>query len=542
MEYLPPLVKGNRLELYSDARDTLNESGLDIGGYIRISTRKDSQITSIENQKKYILEWAKINGYNIADFYIDVKTGTYSYLRNEMSRLKNDISSGKIKGIVSKEMSRTSRDIMDIIELKRTLGDQGAFFISIKEGYDSRADEDEFLLVIHAGLAQKERKVTSSRVKITQLLKAKEGKTNVSKPAFGYMLSEDKQHLVINPETSEIYYFMVEKFLEGWGRLKICKYLNSRGIKTSRGGDNWGTNSVLAILTNPVYLGINAYNVTLTIRDSTGKAKRMVRPQDQWIVRENTHPALISKEKFERIQQIVQERKEKDNKQWSCTKKYLLSGLLYCSSCGGKMFGSKIPRNYAKKISKSERKDEDYYFYYTDKKTAGTCNNAMSNYHMNIVENIVMENIKSFLSNKDAIDHKIRQKLYLFDSRFGKLKEELEFVKDSLENINSAVKKQQLAFEADVLTLEEYETRLGELRQQKAYFNKKLSLINRKLQNSDNIENRYIEINNKVKGLIDNIDNLDYELKAEIVRKIIKKVYIGDNYTIFFEYTFEDNN
>ncbi|WP_313559982.1 recombinase family protein, partial [Ruminiclostridium cellobioparum] len=285
MEYLPPLVKGNRLELYSDVRNTLNESGLDIGGYIRISTRKDSQITSIENQKKYILEWAKINGYNIADFYIDVKTGTYSYLRNEMSRLKNDISLGKIKGIVSKEISRTSRDIMDIIELKRILGDQGAFFISIKEGYDSRADEDEFLLVIHAGLAQKERKITSSRVKITQLLKAKEGKTNVSKPAFGYMLSEDKQHLVINPETAEIYHFMVEKFLEGWGRLKICKYLNSRGIKTSRGGDIWGTNSVLAILTNPVYLGINAYNVTLTVRDSTGKAKRMVRPQDQWIVR-----------------------------------------------------------------------------------------------------------------------------------------------------------------------------------------------------------------------------------------------------------------
>lgn len=174
MEYIPPIVIGNKLEIYTDFRDTIGETDLNIGGYIRISTAKDSQKTSIENQKKYIIEWAQINKYNIVDFYVDIKTGAYSYMRNEMTRLKNDIALKKIQGIVSKEISRTSRDIMDIIELKRSLTDKGAFFISIKEGYDSRTDDDEFLLIIHAGLAQKERKVTSSRVKITQLIKARE--------------------------------------------------------------------------------------------------------------------------------------------------------------------------------------------------------------------------------------------------------------------------------------------------------------------------------------------------------------------------------
>lgn len=540
MDYLPPLVKGNRLVEFNDVKNTLNETGLDIGGYIRISTKKDSQKTSIDNQKKYISEWAKINGYNIVDFYTDVKTGAYSYLRNEMTRLKNDISSGRIKGIVSKEISRTSRDILDIIELKRSLVAQGAFFISIKEGYDSRTDDDEFLLVIHAGLAQKERKTTSSRVKITQLIKANEGKTNVAKPAFGYKLSEDGQHLVVNHETAEIYKLIVDKFLEGWGRLKICKYLNSQRVKTSRGGNNWTTNSITTILTNPVYLGINMYNVTLTVRDSTGKAKRMVRPQEQWVVRENTHPALISKDRFDRIQQIVQERKEKDNKEWSCTKKYLLSGLLYCSSCGSKLFGGKIPKNYAKARPKADRTDDDYYFYYFDKKITGTCSNKVSNYTMGIVDDKVMESIKGLFTNNDIIDDRIKQKQYIYDLKLEKEKKERETVKDKLESTNSAVKKQQVAFEADAITLEEYKVRLYELRAQNSKLEKRLLELDQKLQKVDNLEDRYFQIKEKVKGFIHNINNLNYELKEEIIRKIIRKIIISDDYSLSYEFTFEE--
>lgn len=117
-----------------------------------------------------------------------------------MQLLKQDVKSGIIKGIIAKEISRTSRDIMDVLELKRTLESHGAFFISIKENYDSRTDDDEFLLIIYAALAQKERKTTAGRVKITQMLKAREGKTNVPSPAFGYKLSSNKQHLVIDPK------------------------------------------------------------------------------------------------------------------------------------------------------------------------------------------------------------------------------------------------------------------------------------------------------------------------------------------------------
>lgn len=540
MDYMPPLVLGNKLEQYTSIKDSIDVKGLKIGGYIRISTKKDSQRTSVEFQKKYLSEWADINGYEIYDFYIDVKSGAYTHLRNDMKRMKNDVASGKIKGIVCKEISRTSRDIMDILELKRGLADKGAFFISIKENYDSREDDDEFLLIIHAGLAQKERKTTSSRVKITQMIKAREGKTNVASPAFGYMLSEDKQYLVIDPETGPVYRLIVDKYLDGWGQLKICKYLNAKGIKTKRGKKIWSTNSIKTIITNPVYLGISIYNVTTAVRDSTGKRKLMVRPREEWIIKENTHEPLITKEKFERIQAMVQERKERDTKEWSCTKKYLLSGFLYCDSCKGKLFGSKISKNSAKKIPKEERTNEDYYFYYADQHRNGPCSSKVQFYRMEEVDNKVMDIIKDFFVNRDVVVDKIRNKRYLYDVRLEKARVEREKEESKLDAVQIAIKRQQEAYENEVINLDEYKLRMAELREKRLFHQRKLQTLNVRLENVDSVEKQFNSIRDKVMGYIEKLNDLPYDIKEELVRKVFKKIYIKDNYTLKVEYTFEE--
>lgn len=539
VSYIPPLVAGNKLKLHIDYKSTLNETNLDIGGYIRISTQKDSQLTSIENQKKYLKEWAEVNGYNLVRFYIDIKSGAYSYLRNEMKQLREDIENGKIKGILSKEISRTSRDIMDIIELKRSLADNGAFFISIKEGYDSRTDDDEFLLIIHAGLAQKERKITSSRVKVTQLIKAKEGKTNVPVPAYGYKLSEDRQYLEIDPETSKIYKMIVEKFLEGWGRLKICKWLNEQGIPTNR-SDKWHTNSVKTVLSNPVYLGITIYNATTLVRDSKGKRKRVVRPQEEWIIRHNTHEPLITEGDFNKIQQIMKQRKEKDSKEWSCDKKYLLSGQLYCDVCKCKIFGCKT-------VSKTRIKadtGEPYTFYsYVDQNRFGACDTKTKYWNMERVDNIVMQEIKKFFSDKALIEERLRvkQHLYINDSSLNEDEEQRDKLMADIEKINNAVRRQQEAFENGIISMGEYKIRMGELRGQKNHCNIELEKLDQKLEkvsSSKDMGDRFEEIKSKVLDIIENLENLDYSTKEILLRKIVKRIYIKPDYSIRIEYTF----
>ncbi|MGB4510712.1 MAG: recombinase family protein [Thermacetogeniaceae bacterium] len=98
-----------------------------MGGYIRVSTPKEAQASSIEYQKDLFKQWAEVNKYNLVKVYTDIKSGEYKYLRNELNEMLNDIKKGKIKGIVAKEISRTSRDVMDILELKREIASYGGF-------------------------------------------------------------------------------------------------------------------------------------------------------------------------------------------------------------------------------------------------------------------------------------------------------------------------------------------------------------------------------------------------------------------------------
>jgi len=527
MNLVPPHVASQRFEELQDPRATLEQKNLPIGGYIRISTKKDNQLSSIDNQKKLLTEWAQISNYNLVRFYIDIKSGEFTYLRNEINQMIDDIRQKEIKGIVCKELSRTSRDIMDILELKREIASYGGFLISIKEGYDSRADDDEFLLVLHGALAQKERKTTAGRVKVTQILKAKEGKTNVPQPAYGYMLSEDKQHLVPNPKTVPVYRYIVERFLDGWGQLKIAKYLNQKGVPAKHGG-KWHTNSIKTILTNPVYLGVTIYNTTTLVRTPSGKQKRVVRPRDEWIVRENTHQPLITREEFERIQAIVEARKEQDKKEWSCDRKYLGSSILRCSECGGRIFGTRFPKKRSgKRISGS------YYYRYICQNRLGRCTPPMKIWDMERVDRMLMDLVAGLFSDRVKLMQAVRSQMHVMsDGDAAQYEEKRRDVQEKIQRVEQAIKKQHLAFEQDAITLGEYKERMLELRRETQLLKQKLGYLEEKLRRSDGALDRINLVYEKIVEKLDNIHNLPYEEKIELVTAAFESIYLDKSYNI----------
>lgn len=518
--YIPPHIIGQNYEKYKNTKKTLEKKGLPVGGYIRISTRKDSQKTSIENQKKLLEQWAEVSKYKLVRTYIDIKSGEYTYLRNEIQKMFKDIESGRIKGVVSKEITRTSRDIMDIITIKRTLSDYGAFFISIKENYDSRTDDDEFLLILHGGLAQKERKTTSSRVKVTQIMKAKEGKTNVPSPAYGYKLSEDRQHIVVNPETAPFYRQIVEKFLAGWGQLKIAKWLNQRGIYTRRGGQ-WSTNAIRIILLNPVYLGITIYNTSTLIRDSKGKQKRVIRPREEWIIRENTHEPLLSEDEFNKISIIMQQRREKYRHEWSCDRKYLGSSILRCAACGGKIYG------YRKQKSKTND-NKGYLYKYRCIGVNGKCKGKNKYWDMDKIDQKIISIITSIFLDKKKMLFFIRRNMDLFTDDLTNLIEEKNKLNFKLGQINESIKKQQLAYEQDAITIEEYKKRMGDLREDKRILDKKLDKIILRLDNTDVINVKIDTVFNQVNTYLESMYTLPQEEKFHLISSL-SNIYIDES-------------
>lgn len=522
---MPAHLVGRRFEVLQDSRKTIDQHGLPIGGYIRISTQKDTQKSSIENQKKLISQWAEVNGFILTRFYVDIKTGKFLHHRNEIQEMMEDLRKDSIKGVVTKEIARTSRDIMDILELKRDIARNGGFLISIKENYDSRTDDDEFLLVIYGALAQKEQKTTAGRVKITQMIKAKEGKTNVAHPAFGYMLSEDKQRLVPNPETVPVYRFIVERFMEGWGQLKIAKYLNKNGIPSKR-GKKWCTNSIKVILSNPVYLGVTIYNATTLIRDAQGKPRRVVRPQEEWIIRYGTHEPLITAEEFEKIQMIMRDRREKDCKEWSCSRKYLGSGILYCAVCKGKIYGTRFEH-------KSNGKKTGKYFYrYVCRGLNGACDSSTRYWKVENIDFNIRELIKELFSDKKKLYRYVQEQFKMFAQDFSGELRERAALKEKLVQIEKAVKKQQLAFEEDAITLAEYKARMEELRREKQSILERINRLDRQLTQHDSLLDRLNSVFARVAQKIDKIHELPLEEVSGYVDAIFEKIFIAQDGSI----------
>jgi DNA invertase Pin-like site-specific DNA recombinase len=518
-DYMPAHIQGRRFEVLDDPAKTVDQKGLDLGGYIRISTRKDSQKTSIENQKKHLKEWANLEGHNIYRFFTDVKSGKFLYLRNEIQDMIEDLKKGKIRGVVSKEIARTSRDIMDVLELKRKIVSCGGFFKAIKENYDSRTDDDEFLLVIYGALAQKEQKTTASRVKITQLIKAKEGKTNVPGPAYGYMLSEDRQYLVKNPETAPIYRFIIERFLERWGQLKIARHLNKNGIP-SRRGCKWGTSTIKVILTNPVYLGITIYNASTLIRDAEGRQKRVLRPREEWIIRYNTHEPLITEEEFKRIQAIIQERKENDCKEWSCERKYLGSRLLRCAVCKGKIYGSRFM---------SKKEGAGYFYRYICRGVNGKCGPKMKYWDMEKVDWNIRELFRILFYDREKLFEYIQKEPGLFNDDLPDLLRERDDLTNKAAHIERAMKKQQMAFENDAITLDEYKLRVAELRAEKNEAMAKINKLDSKLLRRDSVMDRLKNVLNRVADKIGQIHELQKEEVVEYIDAVFESIYIGED-------------
>lgn len=495
----PSHVKVTNLPEYRSHEETLSQKNMPVAGIVRVSTKKESQKSSIENQDKILRLWAEQLGYIYVGTYLDVKSGKFIKLRSDIQRLENDIKEGKVKGVLTKDVSRTSRDVIDMLTLKRQYDDLGVFFMSMKEGYDSRQDGDEFLLTIHAGLAQREGRNLGARIKATQMLKAKEGKTNVAQPAFGYKLAQSKDTLEVDPIRGPIYQEMVDLAFQGWGREKIARHLNSKVLPDgSKLRTNFGKpfsgSTVNVILRNPVYMGVTIYNCTTQKRNAQGEKVVMVRPKKDWIIKWGTHEALISVERWEALQRLLD---EKATKRTYSNAKNLLTGLTYCGKCGKKMYHD--PMNKNRKSVEGYRID-----YYNCRKGAGEPCDAPY-VHAKWLEAYVIRDAFEKLGDQNELRSSIERQKHLLVSDYHDLKKERQNIAQALEDLQRRENLLMEDREEGIIDREQYKNRMKELRRRKDEHSKKLKNIDAKLKKCNDFES-------EVEGVIKIVQNLAIEL------------------------------
>ena len=227
---------------------------LRVAAYCRVSTASDDQLVSLEAQKTHYESYIKANPeWEFAGVYYDKGvTGTKTEGRDELLRLISDCENGLVDFIVTKSISRFSRNTLDCLELVRRLLDIGVFVYFEKENLNTQSMEGELMLSILSSLAESESVSISENNKWSAQKRFQNGTFKVAYPPYGYD-NVDGQ-MVVNEEQAEVVCWMFEQALAGKGTHKIASELNERGVPTRKGG-SWTATTVRGLLANEKFTG-----------------------------------------------------------------------------------------------------------------------------------------------------------------------------------------------------------------------------------------------------------------------------------------------
>lgn len=464
------------LEVRALDENWAQESGFPVGIYIRVSSDSDLQKTSLVNQEKAVREWCREPGhrYPVHDVYIDdARSGAYMENRPEVKRLLADARAGRIRGIVTKEISQVSRDVYDTLSIKRALEQVGACYIDIIHGYDSRRDGDELFLVMYGVIAQKERKTTGRRVAMTMTQKAKEGRNPCIKPAFGYRKRE-KDYLEPEPVTAPVYKEIIARWLSGWGKKRICTWLNDQGVKTSN-GKAWTAPSLTVVLRNPVYLGHTFWNTTRIVKGANGRAKVVARPENEWIVRENTHEPLIDRPTWDAVQRLLNARNaayQGSQHRFKTSKKYPLVGYLYCGLCGSKLYGHRFTK-------RPKNRPVYYNHYYVCHQQYGSCH--LPYQRREELEEQVNRRILELVTTPDLMRDRVARSAHHLVAGFDDLRRRRESLQAELERLAEGVKRLGVDRVMGTVTEREFAEQMAVVREMREQKEGELRQIERQL-------------------------------------------------------------
>lgn len=322
-----------------------------VGIYCRLSRddNNGSESMSISNQRDMLLSYASERGWDIKDVYIDDGISGTTFERPDFKRMVQDIESGRINCVITKDLSRLGRNYVMTGQYTDFFFPQhNVRYIAINDNYDS-LNVDNDIAPFKNILNEMYAKDISRKIRSSRMVSAKQGKFMGSKPPYGYVRSSDNKHkLVIDEEAASIVKRMFSMFTTGESARHIANIFNSEGIACPRQyyydqihqqnpnpneSNIWGSSTVMQLLKNKVYIG---HMVQGKRTSPSFKSKRRERVmEDAWVVVENTHEPLVDMETWETVQKRMRTRTyTKVNSDGEVS---LFSGFLRCADCGASM-------------------------------------------------------------------------------------------------------------------------------------------------------------------------------------------------------------
>ena len=310
-----------------------------VAAYARVSTEQEEQQSSYQAQVDYYTNYIKSrDDWEFVGIYADSGlSGTSTCNREGFKSMINDAISGKIDLIVTKSVSRFARNTVDSLTNIRLLKEHGTEIYFEKEQIWTFQNSGEILLTLLVSMSQEESRSISENVLWGVRKKMSDGKFSMCYSCFlGYDRGEDGTP-VINEEQAVIVRKIYKLYLEGLSSYAIAKLLTDEGIKSPKGMDKWSQSTVLSILSNEKYMGDAKLQKTYTESFLTHKSVKNDGRLPQYYV-EDSHPAIISREIFELVQQEKERRKRGVGRYSGLD---IFSSRIICGDCGH-FYGPKL--------------------------------------------------------------------------------------------------------------------------------------------------------------------------------------------------------
>lgn len=314
-----------------------------VASYCRVSTEKEDQINSFESQQRYFREYIdRQPEWELYQVYADEGiTGTSTKKRTAFNQMIQDARIGKFQLILTKEVSRFSRNILDTIAYTRELKAMGVGVAFLNDGINSLEPDAELRLSIMGSLAQEESRKTSSRVKWGQTRRMEQGVV-FGRSLLGYNLKDG--HLTIEPRGAEIVRLIFHKYgVEKKGTTTIARELRDAGYRTHSGNVKWSNTHIVKILKNEKYVGDLIQKKTIT-PDYLSHIKKYNHGEEELIILRDHHEPIIDRELWDMVQVELRRRNRKGALGTGHSNRYIFSGRIKCGVCGASFVSRKRKR------------------------------------------------------------------------------------------------------------------------------------------------------------------------------------------------------
>lgn len=515
--------------------------------YLRLS-REDGdkeESDSVVNQKELLNQYISLEpDIVLYDVYVDDGWSGTNFDRPDFIRMMADIKAGKVNCVIVKDLSRFGRNYIDVGQyIEKIFPLLDIRFISVTDNLDSVKSPHTMntIMVPFKNLINDEYcRDISNKVRSSLDMKRKQGKHIGSFACYGYKKDpEDHNHLVIDEEAAEVVRDIYRWYISGMSMLSISQKLNAMGVPNPSsykkmqglkyknryeniGRGKWPDSSIRRILNNQMYIG-NLVQGTLKIKSYKVQVAQRQDKED-WIIVENTHEPIISKEDFETVQDLLLRNTRKAPEK---TTVHLFSGYVTCGDCG---------RSMARKENHHAYGDYTYYVCKTHTKIDKTACSRHTT-RADKLENIVLSSIQTQVALAVDMDDAIRSISTNANAskESNRLEKLLEKAKDEVKEVETMTLDLYPDWKSGVISKEEYLELKKRFEDQKKNSMKKIRDLQDKI---DDIEKGQSGSNQFIDNFI-MYKNID-KLTREVVVALIEMIYIYENNKIKIVFKYQN--